>query len=413
MGYRRRLLSWSIAGLLRHLTLLGALLAAALALVGAVAIGGGSIAARIALARADRTADREWAAALAPLSTVPGRYPPTETDDRALRLEGIAASLGIRLEAGGSTQPPSSPHHGVDPARLAAAVELLRAGDSPVWATDLGDCRGAPATDLQGQRELQRLLLATAGRTIARGEPGAAAELLEASWKLNGALLRSPDLVTHVAACAVVEQQMMLLCELPEPGDEWRVRLAALDLEQHTLEMYRVEAWRARCLADWDSLAAIHPALRVIGLPLARLLAHQQHAAMLVAVRELPRRDLRSFDANAFAAEQHSRVSRANPIAQATLLHDWSSWPRSLRAALSVDLALRVLELRAAAAGGREPASLQPRQPSRLPGVDWLYDARPEGIRIAIDSAGWPEMAARPLEANLSLHPASRHGAGG
>jgi hypothetical protein len=413
MGYRRRLLSWSIAGLLRHLALLGAILAAALVLVGAIAIGGGSIAARIALARADRTADREWAAALAPLSTVPGRYPPAETDDRALRLEGIAASLGIRLEAGGSTQPPSSPHHGADPARLAAAVELLRAGDPPVWATDLSDCRGAPATDLQGQRELQRLLIATAGRRIARGEPTAAAELLEASWKLNEALLRSPDLVTHVAACEVVEQQMMLLCELPEPGDQWRVRLAALDLEQLTLEAYRVEAWRARCLADRDSLATIHPALRVIGLPLARLLAHQQHAAMLVAVRELPRRDLRSFDADGFAAEQHSRVSRANPIAQATLPHDWSSWPRSLRAALSVDLALRVLELRAAAAGGREPASPQPRQPSRLPGVDWLYDARPDGIRIAIDSAGWPEMAARPLAANLSLRPASRHGAGG
>jgi hypothetical protein len=413
MGYRRRLLSWSIAGLFQHLALLGAILAAALALVGAVAIGGGSIAARIALARADRTADSEWAAALAPLSTVPGRYPPTETDDRALRLEGIAASLGIRLEAGGPTQPPSSPLHRVDPARLAAAVELLRVGDPPVWAADLSDCRGAPATDLQGQRELQRLLLATAGRTIARGEPAVAAELLEASWNLNEALLRSPDLVTHVAACAVVEQQMFLLCELPEPGDEWRVRLAALDLEQRALEAYRVEAWRARCLASRDPLPELHPALRVIGRPLARLLAHQQHAAMLVAVRELPRRDLRSFDPDAFAAEQHSRVSRANPIAQATLPHDWSSWPRSLRAALSVDLALRVLELRAAAAAGREPVSLQPRQPSRLPGLDWLYEARPDGIRIAIDSAGWPEMAARPLEADIRLRPRSRYGAGG
>jgi hypothetical protein len=413
MGYRRRLLSWSIAGLLRHLALLGAILAAALALVGAVTIGGGSIAARIALARADRTADREWAAALAPLSTVPGRYPPTETDDRALRLEGIAASLGIRLEAGGPTQPPSSPLHRVDPARLAAAVELLRAGDPPVWAMDPSDCHGAPATDLQGQRELQRLLLATAGRTIARGEPAVAAELLEASWKLNEALLRSPDLGTHVAACAIVEQQMMLLCELPEPGDEWRVRLAALDLEQHTLEAYRVEAWRARCLADRDPLPELHPALRVIGRPLARLLAHQQHAAMLAAVRELPRRDLRTFDADAFAAEQHGRVSRANPIAQATLPHDWSSWPRSLRAALSVDLALRVIELRAAAAAGRVPASPQQRQPSRLPGVDWLYEAQPAGIRIAIDSAGWPEMAARPLEADLRLGPAPRRGAAG
>ena len=102
----------------------------------------------------------------------------------------------------------------------------------------------------------------------------------------------------------------------------------------------------------------------------------------------------------------------SNPIAQATLPHDWSSWPRSLRAALSVDLALRVLELRTAAADDRWPVSPQPRQPSRLPGVDWLYEAGPDGIRITIDSAGWPEMSARPLRAVVSLRPVAHRGGG-
>jgi len=409
MGYSGRLVTWSATGFLRHLALFGAALAGALILVGAVVIGAGSLATRIALAMADRAADREWAEALAPLSTVPERYPVTETDDRALRLEGIAASLGIHLEAVESGALPAGPATVVDPVRLASAVALLLSGDPPVWAMDVTDCRAAPATSERGHRELQRLLLSTAGRAIARGEPATAREILEASWRLNESLLRSPCLDCHLAACAIIEQEMALLVELPDPGDEWRVRLAALDLEQHTLEAYRFEAWRARCLAD-RHVAELHPALSWVARPLARLAAHQQHEAMLFAVRELPRRDLRSFDADDFAAEQHARVSRANPIGQSSLPHDWTSWPRSMRAALSVDLALRVLELRAAAADG-EPRP-QPRQPSRVTGVDWLYEAIPGGIAITIDSAGWPEMAERPLRAVVRLRPAAARGGG-
>ena len=411
MGYKGRLAAWSAAGFLRHLALYGAVLAGALALVGAAVVAVGSLATRIALAKADRAADREWSEALAPLSTVPERYPTTETDDRALRLEAIAGSLGIQLAAGAAPQP-ARPTAGVDAGRLASAVALLLAGDPPVWAMDVADCRAAPATSERGHRELQRLLLSTAERAIAQGQPAPAGELLAASWRLNEALLRSPCLDCHLAACGIVEQQMALLGELPDPGDEWRVRLAALDLVEHTLEAYRFEAWRARCLAD-HRFADLHPAASWLVRPLARLAAHQQHEAMLFAVRELPRRDLRSFDADAFVAEQHARVSRANPVGQSALPHDWTSWPRSLRAALSVDLALRVLELRAAArAGGRAALGPQPRQPSRLAGVDWLYEAAPGGVVITIDSAGWPEMAERPLRAAVDLRPATLRGGG-
>jgi hypothetical protein len=189
--------TWSITGVARHLALYGAVLAAALVLVGAVVIGAGSLATRIALAKADRAADREWAEALAPLSTVPERYPFAETDDRALRLEGIAASLGIHLEAVESGGLPAGPATVVDPARLASAVALLLSGDPPVWAMDVTDCRAAPATSERGHRELQRLLLSTAGRAIARGEPATAREILEASWRLHESLLRSACLDCH------------------------------------------------------------------------------------------------------------------------------------------------------------------------------------------------------------------------
>jgi hypothetical protein len=291
-------------------------------------------------------------------------------------------------------------------------VTLLLAGDPPVWAMDIGGCSGAPATNLRGHLQLQRLLLAAAERTVARGDPAVASGFLEASWRLNESLLRSPSLDTSLAACTILEQETAVLCELPAPGEHWRVRLAALDLEGLVLETYRFEAWRARCLADRDSLGSIHPALRMVGRPLARLLAHRQHEAMLFAVRELPRRDPRSFDADTFVAEQHALVPRTNPIAQATLPHDWTLWPRSVRAALSVDLALRVLELRSAAVGGREAVRPEPRQPSRIAGVDWLYETTPDGFRIAIDSTGWPEMAERPLRAEVKVRSLARPGGG-
>ena len=412
MGYRRRLVTWSITGAVRHLAMFGAVLAATLVVAGIVVVAGGSIATRLALAAADRNADREWAAVLAPLSTVPERYPPVETDERALRLEGLAASLGVRLEAGQAPPLPAVQPRSVDPARLASTVTLLLAGDPPVWAMDIAGCSGAPATSERGHRELQRLLLAAAERAIARDEPAAASSILEASWRLNESLLRSPSVETHLAACTILEQEAALLCELPYPGEQWRVRLAALDVGGLSLEAYRFEAWQARCLADRDSFAALHPALRVVGRPLARLLAHQQHEAMLFAVRELPRRDPRSFDADTFVAEQHALVPRTSPIAQASLPHDWTSWPRSVRAALSVDLALRVLELRSAAAAGREVVRPEPRQPSRIAGVDWLYEPAPGGIRITIDSAGWPAMAERPLRAVVRLRATVRPGGG-
>ena len=404
-------MTWSITGAVQHLALYGTMLAAALVLVGLMALAGGSLATRLALAAADREADREWAAALAPLSAVPERYPPTETNEQALRLEGLAASLGVRLEAG-ETGVPTAPPRSTDPARLASMVALLLEGAPPVWAMDINGCSGTPATNLRGHRELQQMLLAAAGRAIARGEAAAGSSILEASWRLNESLLRSPDLDSLATASVVLEQQTALLCELPFPGEHWRVRLATLDLEGLAHEAYRFEAWQARCTADRDSLAEIHPALRAVGRPLARLLAHRQHQTMLFAVRELPQRDPRSFDADAFVAEQHARVPRANLIAQASLPHDWSSWPRTVRASLSVDLALRVIELRSAAAAGREAVRPQPRQPSPIAGVDWLYRTDPDGISITIDAAGWPAMAERPLRAAVGDRPTRPRGGG-
>lgn len=413
MGFRRRLVTWSITGLVQQLVLVGLALASAVVFVAVVFIGTTWIAGRIAIPIVDRAADRPWAEALAPLSTVPDRYPVTETNQTALRLEAVAASLGIWLDVDGDSRPTTHAHGEIDAETFAEILSLLAAGEPPAWAIDVSDCAGAPATSVRGHLRLQRTLLATGRLALAEGRSSDAALMLEASWQLNSALLRSPSVAAHQAACSIVEQEMSLLRSLPSPEDHWRVRLAALDLERHALEVYRFEAWRAPCLAA-RFLSDIHPVVGSVGRPPARLLAHQQQEAMLFAVRELPNRDIRSFDPDAFVAEQHGRVPRANRIARASLPTDWTSWPISVRAALDVELGLRVLELRTAFAG-RPEVDLprpQPRQPSRVPGVDWLYDVTADRVTITIDSSGWPEMAERPLQAAFLLPSASRRGGG-
>jgi hypothetical protein len=413
MGFRQRLVTWSITGLVQHLVLVGLAFASALVFVTVVFIGTAWVAGQIAVPIVDRAADRHWAEAVAPLSTVPDRYPVTDTNESALRLEQAAAEVRIFLDVEGGSDPASTPQSEIDAESFEEILSLLLVAEPPAWAIDVSDCVGAPATSLRGHLQLQRLLLATGRVALAQGRASDAARMLEASWQLNSSLLRSPSAAAHLAACSIVEQEMSLLRSLPSPEDHWRVRLAALDLERHALEVYRFEAWRATCLAA-RFMSDIHPVIGSAGRPVASLLAHQQQEAMLFAVRELPRRDIRSFDPDAFVAEQHGRVPRANRPAHASLPTDWTSWPLSVRAALDVELGLRVLELRTAFAGKSEVEVPRPhtRQPSRVPGVDWLYDATADRVTITIDSTGWPEMAARPLQAILLLPAVSGRGSG-
>lgn len=409
VSFRRRTVRWSITGGVRHAVLLATVLSGTLIVLAAGSVAATAVAARIALPMLDDAADRRWAEALAPLSSLPERYPVTETGDAAHRLDGLAASLGISLEENGAADPAPPRSGPVDPAVFAAVVTLLTSGDAPAWAMDVFSCEGAPSTSLDGHLRLQRLLLATARLALESGSPVEAERMLEASWQLNDQLLRSPSVAVHRTACVVVEQQMTLLRSLPEPAGRWRVRLAALDLEAHALESYRFEAWRLRCRAD-RFLMDVHPLLGAVAAPVARLLAHRQHDAMLFAVRELPQRDIRVFDPDAFVAEQHARVPRTNPIARDSLPVDWTSWPDSVRAALDVELALRVLELRARwrdSGRGAEPPRLQPRQPSRVAGIDWIYGVEPGAVTVAVDGAGWRSMLERPLTATVAL-PAGR-----
>jgi len=419
MRFRQRLAAWAVTGFLQQAILIGLGAAGALILVAVVTLLFGSLVVRAVLPAVERRIDAGWADVLGPLSTLPERYPPMETNARARFLEATAATLGIALAAENDPsgdRPTASQQAafeelreslismaGSSRSRLAAArtigpwlyqsrhtidqlVETLSGEEQPVWTMNLDHCSGAVHADLEGLVDLHRVLTAAAGRELEIGDSAAAGRILEASWRLNQGLLRSPHLAEHVAAITVTDLQMAVLRELEAPGSHWRVRLAALDLERHALEAYRFDAWRLRCQTN-SFLSDFNPLIGMIAHPFARVLAIPQHQAMVWAVEELPQRDPESFDPDTFAAEQHRRVPRWNPVARAALRRDWTSWPRSLRAALNVELTLRVLELKASILGsGRfDIRDIRPRQPSRVSGLDWRYEVVDDRIHIFLD----------------------------
>ena len=437
MSFQQRLAAWVTTGFLQHMLLLGLGAGAVLILVAFSSLFFGSQAVRAALPAVDRQVDSGWSEVLGPLSTLPDRYPPVSTNPAARRVEVLAAELGIcvagdpagpcpeRAEQARFTAISTSlttPKGPVQPADrwLAENGDLIQdlvvgllTEEPPVWGLALADCRGDLATNLEGQVDLHRVLMAAAHKALRSASPDQASQILEASWRLNEGLIRSPGLDEHLAAIDVIGLQVELLRRLPDPADHWKLRLAATDIQRQALEAYRFDAWRLRCRAS-SFLANLHPAIGFVASPFARLMAVQQHRAMVFAVDELPRRDVRTFDPDAFVAEQHRLVSRWNPIARSGLPSDWSSWRTSALAALDVELAQRVLDLRSVlkTSENRDPLVLQPRQPSTTFDVDWLYETSGNTIHIALDDTGWTVSDELLPQTDIATSPAWNGGGG-
>lgn len=446
MRFRQRLATWAVTGFFQQAFVVGVGALAALILVAAAIAAFGSLAVRAVLPTIDRHVEQGWIDALGPLSTLSDRYPRQEKNFSARHTEVIAADLGIAVAAEndaaapipdreqvaaftsirasllpdgtGLTRPTANQARNAwllrHRAELDALADSIVDGESPVWAMDLSDCVGNLEVALAGLVDLQRAVLGSASSSIESGDLDRAARLLEASWRLNDTLLRSPRLDEHLASVTIVEEQMTVLRQHPDPGSHWKIRLAALDLERRALEAVRLDAWLLRCRAA-SFLNNLHPVLGLFAQPFARLLAVPQHQAMVWAVEELPTRDVTRFDPDRFVAEQHRRIPRWNVLARSGLPDDWRFWLESVRGSLAVELALRTMELKDAVRGpaGFDATQLAPRQPSRVVGIDWIYTTEHGQVEITLDDGSWAGGGAPRLRAvvELSIQAASGGGA--
>ncbi|HSS76034.1 MAG TPA: hypothetical protein VLV54_04740 [Thermoanaerobaculia bacterium] len=101
-------------------------------------------------------------------------------------------------------------------------------------------------------------------------------------------------------------------------------------------------------------------------------------------VEELPRRDVRSFDPDAFEREQRAAIPRWQVLARTLLPNFWDTWPRSAHVELEAELTALVLEERERLAAGGPPRSTD-RRPSRIKGLSWIYEDVAGGTIVHLD----------------------------
>lgn len=92
-------------------------------------------------------------------------------------------------------------------------------------------------------RNFQELLLLSALEHNHRGQPVEMHAALEASWRLNQALLERPDLTAQVSVSAVSELQAGLLRHLDLVPDLWQARLVQQSHQQSVMGGRQFETW--------------------------------------------------------------------------------------------------------------------------------------------------------------------------
>jgi hypothetical protein len=456
----RMLLAAIVGGLERTLYRVAAF---ALALVGFAIVLGlvSSLVARIGIVpMAEGRLDEQWGDGLDSVSSLPQRFLAHEANPKALEVEKLAAEIGLDLvPAGSGRQISQSEAAERFAAHRQALVEYARAlvqarGESlpaaqseirpwlasarngvehlvaavlestePRWECDLEAGPDFPVPGLEGELDLQRVLIAEAVNLWQRGNKAALEKRLDASWRLNETGMNRAERTSFLATLEVLDLQMAVIRRMEAVPSGWIERLESLQLASRYLETVQAEAWRAMVKArtmrmtnlgrPWAALA--HPLVQ----PFQRLAMLDAVDALRWGATELPLRDMASFERGVFAAELHGHVPRWNGWAGRELPEIGSGWLATVRASLGVELTLRVLSLREVAVG-RQPSQLAQlfagEQAAQVRGLSWIYTVDLNQATIALDREPYPhlpeDMAVLPLVYTMDLSTRGRRGSG-
>lgn len=174
--------------------------------------------------RPSRERAREFEAISLPLTEYVGRVA-AGPDDRIERVpEPIESFLSAHSE------------------EVHAVADGLHRQDAPRWEMDVRAGPGAPVLNLQGQLNLQKILLATALVENELGRFEDAQWCLEASWQLNQIALARPELMSHILTIAVAKLQAGLLRKLAVPPAVWMERISRQDLRGRVFASLENEA---------------------------------------------------------------------------------------------------------------------------------------------------------------------------
>ncbi len=364
----------------------------------------------------------------------------TPRNSAALQLETAAAELGVALA------PLQSPHRVQPDSETAAAlaevadtfvnprrpspwpnaaryvawhtsasrqvddlVAVALRGDLPRWQID-ADRPTPPDVDLGGMLQLQHILLSEAWIAIVEHRSRAASRLLHASWRINESLLGSPELVVQETAMTVLEDLLPMLRLAPDPSPVSERQLASVDPVAGVRGAYLFEARRSRHRAQrmqWGRQRQ----LRFIVQPFAVLATMPQETAVVDAVTRLDPAQVATFDGGAFAADLDRLIPRWNALARRAMPSSWQSWPRSVHAALALDLTRHTLDVRRRVRDGGGGIDGSPAAwPDPVTGGTWVCHIAGRQVVIALEPNPFPEGAWPALRYTVAL---DRDGAAG
>ena len=368
----------------------------------------------------DRRLDASWRQSLGGASFLE-RYPDVQDNATVRDLEKLGAAIGIdmapadtpghvhpapgaarrfgaiqerlksflstnELSTDGTFKPPSpelvafleSVRPGLDAIRT-----RLAEGPPPVWARNLSAGLETRLPNYLGPLMLQRLLLLDAGQRLRAGHANEATEILETSGRLNEAMAdNNPTLACQLIALAVIRLQQPVLRSFPRAPAGWPERLRRLDLQSRILRAFRCVAFSIHRTASLDRPAP--GGWPGWAEPFPHWMLWDSIRRVAPVIEDLPKRDVRVFDAKAFEREQKAAIPRWQITARSVFPDYWDTWPRSAHSELEAELTALILEERERLAAGGPPLPFHQR-PSRVKGLSWIYEDLPGATVLHLD----------------------------
>lgn len=215
------------------------------------------------------------------LDDLASRFPATRVNASALRLEELAASLGIDAATGekkGRARPAETSKQEFQKVKDALSAHLMnqvrRADDRqtqppedvaayrerfhqsieaieqhvllselPVWEREPEHPLDSPIPNLLGQLNLQKIITLDVLEKLRLERPAAALVALEASWKLNQSIWHRSELICQLIAIVADRWQHRALRVLGDAPVEWEQRIASYDTRSWLFTSLRMETW--------------------------------------------------------------------------------------------------------------------------------------------------------------------------
>jgi hypothetical protein len=371
-------------------------------------------------------ADRGWAASFGSLEDFRKKYPTVETNAAARRVDELAKAAGYDLQEkaappSGASQTPAekarsdaraatadwsqaqlqrpdaSLESPPEAARallqersksLAMLEESLLAGPRPEWGFDVNHPEaGRDSRGWWNYMQLQKALIARALLATSETRQAAGARTLEASWILDEAVRKRPDVMAVFLGIGVSRLQVGALRKVDVEEMVWRQPLEALKPRGAMVDAFalsqlstlkRRRGGSSESLGMTETNGAPSRIAALIARPWNRLAEADYSEAVcteLARLRDAPLSDTPS------AVPPLGRTHTVRALIAMANPNTRNSFLRGDRLVVDAELTSKVLEAKRLrkANGGRWPVEIPGIETSALRNARWIYTVTPDG----------------------------------